>query len=247
MKMDYSTITIEKNDSFQTEDDYCYLLVLRGSGEFYNGNRSFHFSLHDLIDLPPNCSLVFQSDDAQPLLFGLVRPTGMVSPAGNSRCHVVPAENTGLIRRVFYLGLDTQDVPVPAYDTVQAAIDQLMLSALISANLRAHAMNEQVYNVILDINTHFAEAEYDVRQAINKTGYTVNHFRKLFRDETGVTPTDFVTIRRIDRAIELFQLFRDRVAIKEIAFQVGYQDPYYFSRQFKQRTGLSPQQFIAKL
>ena len=245
MKMDYSTILVGENEALPPCEDFLYLLVLRGSGAFFHDGNRYPFVLHDLIDLPPHCSPVFQSETPGSILLGRIRPTG--TQFYSTGCRVVPAENTGLIRRVFYLGLDTQDVPVPAYDTVQAAIDQLMLSALISANLRAHAMNEQVYNVILDINTHFAEAEYDVRQAINKTGYTVNHFRKLFRDETGVTPTDFVTIRRIDRAIELFQLFRDRVAIKEIAFQVGYQDPYYFSRQFKQRTGLSPQQFIAKL
>ena len=122
-----------------------------------------------------------------------------------------------------------------------------MFSALIAGNLRARTMNTQVYDVIMDINEHFLETDYDVRQVIERTGYTVNHFRKLFRDETGVTPTDFVTIRRVDRAIELFQLYKDHIPIKDIAFQVGYQDPYYFSRQFKQRTGKSPQQFVSEL
>ena len=245
MKMDYSTIFIGNNDHFPPSEDFRYLIVLRGSGEFYHNSQCYRFSLHDLIDLPPHCSLVFKTDSPTPLLLGCIRITETTITAPG--CRIVSAENTGLIRRVFYLGLDTQDVPAPAYDTVQAAIDQLMFSALLAGNLRARAMNTQVFDVIMDINAHFTEGDYDVREAINRTGYTVNHFRKLFRDETGITPTEFVSVRRIDKAIELFQLFRDHIPIKEIAWQVGYSDPYYFSRQFKQRTGVSPQQFISQL
>lgn len=202
-------------------------------------------ALHDLIDLPPQSSPVFKSDKQEPILLGCIRPSDTMITA--SGCRIVPAENTGLIRRVFYLGLDTQDVPAPAYDTVQAAIDQLMFSALLAGNLRARAINAKVFDVIMDINAHFTEVEYDVRQVIIKTGYTVNHFRKLFREETGITPTEFVTVRRIDKAVELFQLFKNRIPIKEIAWRVGYADPYYFSRQFKLRTGVSPQQFIEQI
>lgn len=245
MKIDYSTIIVGDNESLPPIDDFQYLLVLRGSGEFMHNARHYPFSLHDVIDLPPHCSPVFKLETQSPVLFGVVRPTDTKFFA--SACHVVPAENTGLIRRVFYLGLDTQDVVAASYDTVQAAIDQLMFSALLSANLRARAMNTQVHDVIMDINAHFTEPDYDVRTAIDKTGYTVNHFRRLFKEETGVTPTEFVTIRRVDRAIELLQLFRDRIPVKVIALEVGFQDPYYFSRRFKQRAGVSPQQFLEQL
>ena len=54
---------------------------------------------------------------------------------------------------------------------------------------------------------------------------------RVFCQRTGVTPTAWITHCRLERAAYLLR-FSD-LAIKDIAEAVGYQDPYFFSRQFK--------------
>lgn len=63
----------------------------------------------------------------------------------------------------------------------------------------------------------------------------------LFRKVTGDTPLNWFIRARMRRACEL--LARTNLPIKQIADQVGYRDPLYFSRVFKSVHGMSPKSF----
>ena len=52
---------------------------------------------------------------------------------------------------------------------------------------------------------------------------------------TGKTPIEFIRVIRLKRAA---QLLRDsQLHVSEIAFQVGFNNPKYFSRYFKEELG----------
>ena len=59
---------------------------------------------------------------------------------------------------------------------------------------------------------------------------------------TGMAPKEFVTDFRIKKAQQLLKQDKE-TPIPEIAAQVGIIDPVYFTRAFKQKTGLTPTQF----
>jgi len=63
----------------------------------------------------------------------------------------------------------------------------------------------------------------------------------LFAKETGKTFTDYVTDCRINRAKEILKHTDKRIC--EVASEVGYRDPYYFSNRFKKITGMCPSQY----
>lgn len=67
------------------------------------------------------------------------------------------------------------------------------------------------------------------------------YISKVFKEATGETPINYLIKIRIDKAKEL--LAEDRLSMKEIAIEVGYDDYYYFSKLFKKNTGLSPTQY----
>ncbi len=68
-------------------------------------------------------------------------------------------------------------------------------------------------------------------------GLNYRTFRYLFQRFTGLPPLQYQLNLRINRAKPLL---RDRMSIEEVAARTGFTDPYYFSRLFKQKTGLSP-------
>lgn len=70
------------------------------------------------------------------------------------------------------------------------------------------------------------------------------NFRKRFKKETGLSPKQYFLMVKINRAKE--RLFRPEVNIKELSFELGFRDPYYFSRLFKKKEGLSPKHFKKK-
>ena len=242
MKMDFSTIVLSNNDHLSAVSFYRYNIVLRGQGTICSRKHRLQLSRHEIFTLGPYADASYESDGSEEVMLGCIGiHDNTYTPHDMT---IIPAQGTELVRQIFYMGLDTQDNPLPFYDSVNAAIHQLMFSALIACEMQSTAIHPKVFQVIQKFNEHFTEAEYDIRPAIEETGYSMNYFRKVFQKETGVTPAGYLTKRRMDRAAELLDQFKDRVPVKEIAFQCGYEDPYYFSRQFKKSFGVSPKQYI---
>lgn len=84
-----------------------------------------------------------------------------------------------------------------------------------------------------------------VADLAREAGYHRDHYRKLFRRIAGVSPKEWLLNTRIDRAADL--LHETTMTIAEIADQLGYEDVYHFSRQFKLKTGVSPSRFRRNL
>jgi len=67
-----------------------------------------------------------------------------------------------------------------------------------------------------------------------------SNFFKMFKDELGTSPNDFILQERIRRAKELLA---SQTSIKETAYQTGFSDTNYFTRVFKQLVGITPKNY----
>ena len=71
-----------------------------------------------------------------------------------------------------------------------------------------------------------------------KLGISYTKFRRDFREQTGIAPNQYLQQIRLQQARRLL-CYSDK-SIQDIAFDTGFQSPYYFSRSFKKRYSLSP-------
>lgn len=78
-----------------------------------------------------------------------------------------------------------------------------------------------------------------------KANLSKDHFIRIFKRETGQTPSSYIVNRRIEYAQLL--LATEDMSVKTIALQLGFEDNSYFNRVFKKITGLSPQQYRNQL
>jgi len=67
----------------------------------------------------------------------------------------------------------------------------------------------------------------------------------LFREQVGMTPMQYLERNRMERAQGL--LLMTNRPIGEIAYEVGYQNPLYFSRVFRRHQRMSPRQFRKRM
>jgi AraC-like DNA-binding protein len=67
------------------------------------------------------------------------------------------------------------------------------------------------------------------------------HFSRIFKIVTQQSPRDFLLEVRLSRARHL--LAETSLAVGEIAERLDYADLFFFSRQFKAKSGLSPLQY----
>ena len=66
----------------------------------------------------------------------------------------------------------------------------------------------------------------------------------LFKKETGMNISHYITLYRIQKAKELLRDLQNKVY--DIAYQTGFNDARYFSQVFKKETGLTPTQYREK-
>src|SRR5690606_27118403 len=63
------------------------------------------------------------------------------------------------------------------------------------------------------------------------SGLSVSRMAHLFREQTGISPQQFLERQRMRRAMQLLR-FTPR-SIKEISQDLGYDSPFYFTQRFK--------------
>jgi len=68
-----------------------------------------------------------------------------------------------------------------------------------------------------------------------------DYLTRVFHRELGISPWEYLNRYRVHRAKELLRTTNE--SVKEIASEVGFKDPAYFSRVFRKLTGLSPRSY----
>ena len=91
------------------------------------------------------------------------------------------------------------------------------------------------------IEDHYIDPELSLNNVAAQVNLSPSHFSAVFSRETGETFKEYLTKARIEKAKELLKM--TSLKAFEIAYQVGYKDPHYFSTVFKRQTGLSPSEF----
>jgi len=72
-------------------------------------------------------------------------------------------------------------------------------------------------------------------------GFGKSQYAALFKQQTGYAPIDYFIRLKMHRACQLLDTTSS--SVKAIALSVGYDDPLYFSRAFRQVNGTSPQAY----
>jgi AraC family transcriptional regulator, transcriptional activator of pobA len=80
-----------------------------------------------------------------------------------------------------------------------------------------------------------------VSYCANELNLSANYFGDLVKKETGKTALEYIQEKVIDLAKE--RIFDRSKSISEIAFEMGYKYPQHFTRLFKRRVGMSPQEY----
>jgi AraC family transcriptional regulator of arabinose operon len=94
-----------------------------------------------------------------------------------------------------------------------------------------------IHQQIASINAE-PERPWDLDQMGSNAGYSKAHYRRLFFQYTGESPSRYIRHRRMHKAAHLLQA--TRLPVKAIAAACGYDDLFHFSKQFKLVYGKPP-------
>ncbi len=100
-----------------------------------------------------------------------------------------------------------------------------------------HAPNNLVEEII-DFLSENLDKSLRAEEISNKFNYSTSYLFNLFKKRTGYSLMHFFNLKKMQKACEYLN-YTD-LSVKEISYHMGFQDPLYFSRQFKKHMGLSP-------
>jgi len=75
----------------------------------------------------------------------------------------------------------------------------------------------------------------------NELHLSANYFGDLIKKETGKTAQEYIQTKVIDIAKE--RIFDNNKSISEVAYELGFKYPQHFTRLFKQKTGVTPNEY----
>ena len=160
-------------------------------------------------------------------------------PGGDKRCEITTEEDT----RCLWIALEGPLSPMVVRK----------MGALLHMPLRQGALPSQIYAMDAMLSHEIAKVVDMLRANQYKDNFSLadmaaisrmpmETFRKRFVAEVGMPPLSYVLHCKMERAKELL---RDQnCSVRQAGVEVGMQDPYHFSKQFKHIVGISPSAFM---
>lgn len=128
---------------------------------------------------------------------------------------------------------------------------ELIIRILQTENQRIYAQksletpkNERLSFIINYIRKHLHEP-MTIENLSKKVYMSSSHFHRVFKNELGISPIDFINNERIKLATSL--LHNPRKKIKDIYMECGFNSLSYFIRMFKRKKEVSPKVYQEKL
>lgn len=134
------------------------------------------------------------------------------------------------------------------YMRVHAQLMDLIADLLDSVGERmpSHPISTdpRIQEICLYVQNHLSEPLHSAALA-KRAFVSEGHFRHLFRETFGVSPSDYIRQARIQRAQEMLQ--SSTLSIKSIAEATGFSDYRKLIRVFKKENGMSPTEYRRKV
>jgi DNA-binding response OmpR family regulator len=106
------------------------------------------------------------------------------------------------------------------------------------------SLDEQLMHKVLDlVEKNMANSDYSIEMMSHNVGMSRTLLYKKILALTGKPPLEFLRSLRLKRAALL--LSKSQLNVSEIAFQVGFNDPKYFSKHFKAEFGVIPSRYVS--
>ena len=119
-----------------------------------------------------------------------------------------------------------------------------ILARKVEVESEANTISDLEEKVLVIINEFISDPELSVDFVAQKMDVSRTTLFRGMKEELGVTPSKYIKKVKLQKAIEL--LNETDLRISEIAFQLGFSDPSYFTRIFKSEMGVSPHEFKSK-
>ena len=216
-----------------------FIFKISGSAEYLVDGEILRVNAGEMIFLPRGSSYEYRTYGGEENLYTSIN---FLADVDDSEIRVYSMEN---FYRLNYIHQSFSEMwrfgsQSDKYACMSVFYDLLSYIAKVE---RANEGDEGKYALIepaVDyMRKHIYECSFRVDRLHSRCGISDTYFRKIFKSRFGLTPKEYVTSERISHARSIIES-GDYGSIREVASNVGYADPLYFSKAFKRVFGVCP-------
>ncbi len=247
------------------------VLIFRGHGVHFTEDEECEITVGDVFLIPPGVMHGYRNTEDVELVNILYLPDQLQLPMldladapgyhaffeleprlrrehGLQSCLHVPLEELEHYRRL--VDRIEEELSARSAGFRYMAASLLMRLQLLIA--RSYSVNRpersepmyQLGGLLSFIENHYQE-DLSLEMMAQHANMSKSTLNRMFRKALNTSPTSHVIQVRIRKAAEMLRLTDNNIT--DIAYRVGFADSNYFSRQFRQVTGVSPRQYRARL
>jgi len=208
-----------------------------GSGELAFSGKTLRYAAHDVAVIPPMTPHSNASEEGFTNIH--MNLTDAALTCGEPM--IIRADSNGFLLNAFaaafyyYSEAAAGHALLPIYG-------QLIVAFLTSYQPRRRH-SDTVQQIEDDILRHYPDCTYDLNAYLSTLPFNTEYLKKMFKKETGLTPLQYLTEKRLENAASTLASFWGKGNISETARLCGFGDPLYFSRLFKRKYGVSPRNY----
>lgn len=153
-------------------------------------------------------------------------------------------ESLGIRQEEFLEGSDhdkVQDAALAGKE-IYSYMEELLERALALRDKESENQSRYLMKKGLEyIEANFSDENLSLNSVAGAIGVSANYFSSIFSQEMNRTFIEYVTKKRMEKAKKLLKQTEKHSG--EIAAEVGYKDPHYFSFVFKKTVGCTPREY----
>ena len=230
---------------------YILIYCVKGRGWIEIRGKRFILGPDQLFVIPPHTPCSYGADLHQPWTNYWIHYSGnlahMHTPPTNRVLNLFASQESRIEERLLLFEEILQNVE-HYYHPEKLLYANLCMKYFL-ASLRYldihRSRRQETGNPLLNHLINYMKTRLNEKLSIKElAGYgdcSPSNIYKLFRRHLGMSPVDYHTHLKMERARRY--LAHTDLKVKEIGFRLGYDDPYYFSRAFSKYTGTSPSGF----
>lgn len=121
---------------------------------------------------------------------------------------------------------------------------QLLTRFMVHSRNKYDVVDDRILQVIRHIRKNI-DKQISIEELLDICCLSKDHFIRLFKMDMHVTPIQYIIQKKIERA--QLMLLTSNQSIKDIAYDLSFENVNYFNRLFKRTTGLTPSNYRLQL
>ncbi len=208
-----------------------------GSGEMVFDDKTLAYGANDVAIVPPMVPHSNNSGEGFTNIHMNLTDPALTYPEPL----IIRADSNGFLQDAFTAAFYYWSESSAEY-TLLPLYGQLIVAFLTKYRpTRRHS--DTVQQIEDNILQHYPDCTYDLNAYLSSLPFNTEYLKKMFKKETGLTPLQYLTNRRLENAASTLSTFLGKGNISETARMCGFGDPLYFSRLFKKKYGVSPRNY----